>query len=65
MEHRSTCEAKEPNPVGIPTRWLRFLYRMASLKGGQMYTITLIVPDKPNSEPQWAISSGMKVENER
>lgn len=62
-EQRVAYEVKQPNPAGIPTRWLRFLYRMATLKGGQVYTITVIIPDKPDREPQWAISDGAKVEN--
>jgi hypothetical protein len=62
-EERVVYAVREPNPTGIPARWLRFLYRMATLKGGQIYTITVIVPDKPDGEPQWAISSGAKVEN--
>ena len=67
-EHRPpyfTGNVKEPNPTGIPARWLRFLYRMARLEGGKVYTITVIVPDKPDSEPQWAISGSAKVENGR
>jgi hypothetical protein len=56
---------KEPNSVGIPARWLRFLYRVAGLERGRVYTITVIVPSQADHEPQWAISEGVKVENAR
>lgn len=62
-ELKAAYVVKEPNPTGIPARWLRFLYRVAGLQRGQVYNITLIVPDKPDSEPQWAISGQGKVEN--
>jgi hypothetical protein len=63
MEHAVPYVVKEPNPTGIPARWLRFLYRMATLENGRVYTITVIMPTKPDSEPQWAISGCAKVEN--
>ncbi len=62
-EQKAAYTVKEPNPTGIPARWLRFLYRMAQLENGRVYTVTLIMPSKPDSEPQWAISDGTKVEN--
>lgn len=65
MEERATYQTKEPNPSGIPTRWLRFLYRMAGLERGKIYQVTVIVPEKADSEPQWVIGDGAKVENGR
>lgn len=62
-EQRATYAATQPNPSGIPSRWLRFLYRMAKLERGKIYHVTIIVPEKADSEPQWAISDGAKVEN--
>lgn len=56
-------QTKQPNPAGIPTRWLRFLYRMAGLERGKVYNITVIVPYESDTEPTWAISGGAKVEN--
>lgn len=56
-------QVKQPNPTGIPVRWLRFLYRMAALERGKVYNITVIVPDCADSEPTWAIVGGAKVEN--
>lgn len=64
-EHRTVYPVKEPNPAGIPARWLRFLYRVAGLERGRIYTVTVIVPHDADSEPQWAISDGAKVENMR
>jgi hypothetical protein len=61
MSERAT--AYEVNHVRVPARWLNFLYRCAQLKGGQVYTITVIVPDKADTEPQWAISAEGKLEN--
>lgn len=62
-EQGQAYQVKQPNPTGIPARWLRFLYRMAGLERGKMYTVTLIVPNEPDAEPTWAISGGAKVEN--
>ncbi len=62
-ESRAPYVVKEPNPSGIPALWLRFLYRVAKLERGRIYQITVIVPEKADSEPQWAISGGSKVEN--
>lgn len=56
---------KEPNPTGIPARWMNFLQRMARLERGKIYTVTVIVPERADCEPQWAISEGAKVENGR
>lgn len=55
----------QPPHARVPERWLRFLFRVAQLEAGRVYTITVIVPSKPDSEPQWAISDGSKVENAR
>lgn len=64
-EERAAHLVREPNPSGIPSRWLRFLYRMAKLQGGNVYTITVIVPREPDGEPQWAISANAPIENQR
>lgn len=63
MEERAAYVVKDPNPTGIPVRWLRFLYRMARLERGKVYHVTIIIPDKADCEPTWAISDGAKVEN--
>lgn len=62
-QERVQYAVKEPNPTGIPARWLRFLYRMAKLEAGKVYTVTVIMPSEPDSEPTWAIMGGAKVEN--
>ncbi len=62
-EQCSPHAVKEPNPSGIPARWLRLLYRLAGLERGRLYHVTIIVPDKLDSEPTWAITAGAKVEN--
>lgn len=61
----AAVDYKVPNPTGIPARWLRFLYRMAQLERGKIYHVTIIVPEKVDSEPRWAIDTGAKLENER
>jgi hypothetical protein len=60
MSERAVAYDANPN---IPSRWLRFLYRVAGLEHGRVYTITLIVPSTSDSEPQWAISAEGKIEN--
>ena len=65
VEHRTVYPVKEPNPAGIPARWLRFLYRVAGLQAGRIYHVTIIMPNDNEHEPQWAISDGAKVENAR
>lgn len=62
-QERVQYAVKEPNPTGIPARWLRLLYRLARLEAGKMYNITIVVPEKPDSEPTWGIGVGVKVEN--
>jgi hypothetical protein len=62
-EQRAQYTVKEPNPAGIPARWLRFLYRVAKLEAGRVYTLTLIVPSQVDAEPTWAISGEGKIEN--
>lgn len=62
-EARAAYQCAAPNPNGIPARWVRFMLRMAALERGKVYNITVIMPDKADCEPQWAISSGAKVEN--
>ena len=53
-----------PQPhARVPERWLRFLFRMAQLERGRVYNITVIIPDKPESEPQWSIAGAAKLEN--
>lgn len=47
----------------VPSAWLRFLYRVAGLERGRIYTITLVVPEKAGSEPQWAIQAAGVLEN--
>ena len=64
-EHRTVYPVKEPNPAGIPARWINFLQRVARLERGRIYTIVLIVPEHADIEPQWAVSDGAKVENMR
>lgn len=64
MESSVAYTVKEPNPTGIPARWLHLLYRLAKLERGKVYTITLIVPTE-DGDPQWAISGAAKVENGR
>lgn len=64
MEERVAYQVvPQPNSVGIPVRWLRFLYRMAGLERGRLYHVTIIVPEQSDAEPTWAISGGSKVEN--
>jgi hypothetical protein len=64
-ELREAYIVKEPNPTGIPIRWINFLQRVARLERGRIYTITVIIPERADSEPQWAVSDGGKVENGR
>lgn len=47
----------------VPAAWLRFLYRMAGLERGRVYTITLIVPDKAQAEPMWTVDATRQLEN--
>jgi len=63
VETKAVYAVKEPNPSGIPVRWLRFLYRVAGLERGRLYHVTIIVPEQSDAEPTWAISGGAKVEN--
>jgi hypothetical protein len=62
-EVKAVYQVKEPNPTGIPARWLRFLYRVARLDTGYCYTITLIVPPKDGDAPQWAILNKAAIES--
>jgi hypothetical protein len=62
-EQRTAYQVKEPNPSGIPIRWLNFLQRVARLERGKVYNITVIIPECADSDPQWAISGSAKVEN--
>lgn len=62
-EQRVDYQVVHPPHARVPARWLRFLYRMAQLENGRVYTITVIMPSQPDSEPQWAITDGAKVEN--
>lgn len=54
---------KEPNPSGIPARWLRFLYRMAGLERGKVYNMVVIVPDKETEPVKWTFVGNGKLEN--
>lgn len=63
MEERAAYVVTQPNPTGIPARWLRFLYRVASLEGGRTYMLAITIPDKPGHEPTWAVIGDGKVEN--
>lgn len=47
----------------VPSQWIRLIYRLAALERGRIYTITLVVPEKANSEPQWAIQAAGVLEN--
>ncbi len=49
--------------VLVPSAWLRFLYRVAGLERGRIYTITLVIPATDATEPQWAIQSAGLIEN--
>lgn len=63
MTEQRAAYVTQPNPTGIPARWMRFLYRMAKLEAGKVYTVTVIMPNEPDREPTWAIAPGAKVEN--
>lgn len=47
----------------LPSQWIRLLYRLAGLERGRIYTITLVVPEKAGSEPQWGIQAAGVLEN--
>lgn len=47
----------------LPKRWLPLFFRLAGLERGKVYNIAIIVPDKPDSDPQLAILGQGKVEN--
>jgi hypothetical protein len=49
--------------TGVPSTWLRFLYRMIVLERGRMYTLVLNVPENPQDEPTWAIMGEGRTEN--
>jgi hypothetical protein len=57
-------KVKEPNPTGIPAHWLRVLYRMAGLKRGWIYNITLVVPEQDQADPVFAVTGQGKIENQ-
>lgn len=63
-EARAEYRTKHPNPTGIPARWLRLLYRLASLQGGRVYNIILSVPEKQGEPVTWAFLGDGKRENE-
>lgn len=63
-EVKVSYAVKQPNPTGIPVRWLRFLYRVATLKGGRVYNMVLRVPEKQTDPVTWAFLGDGKEENE-
>jgi hypothetical protein len=61
-EAKAAYVVKEPNPAGIPARWLNFLQRCARLEGGRTYNFVLIVP-ADDSDPIWSLLADGKLEN--
>jgi len=61
-EHRTAIPVKEPNPAGIPARWMNFLQRIARLEGGRTYNLVLIVP-ADGGDPSWSLLAEGKLEN--
>lgn len=51
--------------VIVPGQLVNFVKRLASLERGHGYSITLIVPERREDEPQWMVLPLGKVENQR
>lgn len=57
----STAKTKEV----LPRRLLKLMLRLAQLKPGRAYTVTIWMPPKSDAEPAWSVTDLGKIENDR
>jgi hypothetical protein len=65
VEEKTAYQVAKSPHARVPARWLSFLFRVAQLKGGHTYMLSVTIPEKPDSEPTWAVMMAAKVENDR
>lgn len=61
---QAIADRKAPQHDVIPPRLVKLAKRLAMLRNGQAYSITVWMPEDRNSEPVWSIRDLGKVENE-